>query len=145
MIDKSKIRTVYSEADAEELIRDGWCRLARRDVDLELADIHYTASDMYLPEPTLTERLRNEESLFSRGGYDHTRLSLLFREAADALERADRIEAAARGLCDGLQNIIDKLGPLCGPGIERADVIVIRKSDLFAVMDLMRPIRQAER
>ena len=86
----------------------------------------YTCRPVLAPhEPTLAERLRKDAQWLDEEVWKGTRTASDLRQAADALERAERIEAAA-------QHVVDEILPIPYGGWS------ITHEDLDALIDALK-------
>jgi hypothetical protein len=101
MIDTKKIVTVWSAKEQIQLAAEGWRTMG---TGIQQFDDGTCGTNwhMYPPAPTLAERMRemadDPENINVDPPYieEQKKAVLLFRQVADALERADKIEAAAQ-------------------------------------------------
>jgi len=120
--------TAWSSAQERELLQKGWTQVGRVYLHENDENPDYTCRPVLAPPkpPTLAERMRalaerlSEHRAFTCAGGGWDCLS-----AADALERAERIEAAA-------QHVVDEILPIPYGGWS------ITHEDLDALIDALK-------
>jgi len=111
--------TAWTSAQERDLLKQGWTQVGRVYLHEHDENPDYTCRPVLAPpEPTLAERMREAAS---RG---HGWSGLMY-DAADALERAERIEAAA-------QHVVDEILPIPYGGWS------ITHEDLDALIDALK-------